>query len=602
MDKGRVDLMHSLKGMSNKRMLKSVPRKEKKHFNMIELLKAEEKKKKGGIGVATKGKPSEQQREKEAATKTVSPPTASQLLAVKLRKKENISKPAQMETATKKVVPEGPNVPIRCSTTDEELEALFSAIDKEITEDPEAALDLLDIIEDNPDDITEEMQEEIEVIKSNIYLPPEDDYEMDVEEEKEEKEDEEMKEMMAMIESAKEEFDSVKDDELIKIMDKLDDDEYFDKLKKDVKKTELEKLQTSQVRSVVVEDSKLDEDTNKNKRRADEEVPEKEPSKKKTKDNKKKKAVAVGGVSMFGGKDLFGGKNPFASRKQEVSSEEEEEEGEEMESEDPRQSDNVSSNGHPPPPPPPPTLPSFNIAVQADSEEQPVSFDDLPSSGHLISSTNKHRAKVPTRRRPTGKIGRQSNGHQSEGSATNGNGQDRLALPSEENDYDGDESEMSYSQIKRGHRRSLKRRPQPQPQKSSTSLIPGNRISDSDNDKELVHSKNCDANQLEKEKQDKLAREKAKVEEDRRLESERIAREKAEEARLAKEMKFKADQEEEAKRLEAERVEKQRAEDDRIRKERRGETLDDLPALETHECKVCNVSVKYIREVRPNAL
>ena len=38
---------------------------------------------------------------------------------------------------------------------------------------------------------------------------------------------------------------------------------------------------------------------------------------------------------------------------------------------------------------------------------------------------------------------------------------------------------------------------------------------------------------------------------------------------------------------------------DRIRKERRGETLDDLPALETHECKVCNVSVKYIREVRP---
>merc|ERR1712038_915375 len=116
MDKGRLDLVQSLKGMNNKRMLKSVPRKEKKHFNMIELLKAEEKKKKGGIGVATKGKPSEQQREKEAATKTVSPPTASQLLAVKLRKKENISKPAQMETATKKVVPEGPNVPVRCST------------------------------------------------------------------------------------------------------------------------------------------------------------------------------------------------------------------------------------------------------------------------------------------------------------------------------------------------------------------------------------------------------------------------------------------------------------------------------------------------------
>ena len=41
---------------------------------------------------------------------------------------------------------------------------------------------------------------------------------------------------------------------------------------------------------------------------------------------------------------------------------------------------------------------------------------------------------------------------------------------------------------------------------------------------------------------------------------------------------------------------------DRIRKERRGETLDDLPALETHECKVCNVSVKYIREVSPKVI
>merc|ERR1712226_664587 len=180
----------------------------------------------------------------------------------------NISKPAPRESVPT-AGSEGPKVSMRCSTTDEELEALFSAIDKEITEDPEAALDLLDIIEDNPDDITEEMQEEIEVIKSNIYLPPEDDYEMDVEEEKEDKEDEEMKEMMAMIESAKEEFDSVKEDELIKIMDKLDDDEYFDKLKKDVKKTELEKLQSGPTEPA-------DEDSNKNKRRAEEAVPEKE--------------------------------------------------------------------------------------------------------------------------------------------------------------------------------------------------------------------------------------------------------------------------------------------------------------------------------------
>merc|ERR1719510_1324459 len=380
-----------------------------------------------------------------------------------------------------------------------------------------------------------------------------------------------------MIESAKEEFDSVKEDELIEIMDKLDDDEYFTKLKKDVKETELEKLKSGPAEPA-------EEEANKNKRRAEEAVPEKEPSKKKTKDNKKKKAAAVGGVSMFGGKDLFGGKNPFASRKQEVSSEEEEEEEEVAASEETKTS---PSNGLPPPPPA--ALPSFNIAVQADSEEQPVSFDDLPTSAHLISSTNKHRAKIPTRRRPTGSRGKHSNGQQvtngnghSDISAENGNSQDRLALPSEENDYDGDESEMSYSQIKRGHRRSLKRR-QPQPTKSSAIFIPGNRISDSD-DKEIVHSKHCDDSQkalsgdiqrkqrdserLENEKkleaerreQERALAEKLASEKEKAERREQIAREKAsedeklEKARLAEEKKIKAEavkkkEEEEQKRL-----------------------------------------------------
>ena len=47
---------------------------------------------------------------------------------------------------------------------------------------------------------TEEMQEELEVIKSNIYLTPKDDYEMEV---ADDKENEEIKEMLALIESAK---------------------------------------------------------------------------------------------------------------------------------------------------------------------------------------------------------------------------------------------------------------------------------------------------------------------------------------------------------------------------------------------------------------
>ena len=58
---------------------------------------------------------------------------------------------------------------------------------------------MLDVLDDNPEK-SEEMQEELEVIKSNIYLPPEDDYEMDV---ADDKEDEAMKEMLALIESAK---------------------------------------------------------------------------------------------------------------------------------------------------------------------------------------------------------------------------------------------------------------------------------------------------------------------------------------------------------------------------------------------------------------
>merc|ERR1719204_1556898 len=271
--------MQSLKGMGNKRLLKPVPRREKKHFNMIELLKAEEKKKKGGIGASTKAKSSESSSNtaKAAAAK----PTASELLAVKLRKKEPLKLPERPKTG----VSEPSKAPTRCSTTDDELEALFSAIDKEITDDPEAALDLLDIIEDNPDEVTEEMQEEIEVIKSNIYLPPEDDYEMQVEEEQEE-EDAEMKEMLEMIENAKSEIDESKTEELIKMMDKLEDDEYFEKLKEDVNAQGGKKKVADNLPTEV----NVEEDSNKNKRRADDTQPEKEPSKKKPKDNKKKKS------------------------------------------------------------------------------------------------------------------------------------------------------------------------------------------------------------------------------------------------------------------------------------------------------------------------
>merc|ERR1712029_419182 len=130
-----------------------------------------------------------------------------------------------------------------------------------------------------------EMQEEIEVIKSNIYLPPEDDYEMQVEEEEEDKEDEEMKEMLAMIESAKGEIDASKEEELLNLMDKLDDDEVFEKFKKDCEG------ENSKTAPGAVAEIKLEEDSNKNKRRVDDINQEKEPPEKKPKNNKKKKAL-----------------------------------------------------------------------------------------------------------------------------------------------------------------------------------------------------------------------------------------------------------------------------------------------------------------------
>jgi len=334
-------------------------------------------------------------------------------------------------------------------------EALFSAIDQEITDDPDAAIDLLDILEDDPE-ASEEMKEELDVIKSCIYLPPEDDYEMDLDEPEkgESTEDEEMKEMLDMIERAKGEIDTTNEEELVKMMDRLDDDEYFEKLRSDViaaeemkakevaeksrkeameaqeaaerskreaellvkkqleekakkeseeqarKEAEEKAKKESEAAVVKTEESKMDEDAISNKRRAEETLPEKEPSEKKPKTIKKKKAIAAGGVNMFGGKDLFGGKNPFAGRKQEISSDEEEE-VEDLETDSPGPAQNGSETSYYAPPPPPP-MPSINIAVQADSEEKPVSFDDLPSDSHVISSTTKSRVStLPSRRRPT---------------------------------------------------------------------------------------------------------------------------------------------------------------------------------------------------------
>merc|ERR1712083_1055156 len=209
--------------------------KEKKHFNMIELLKVEEKKKKGGIGVSTKAK-TEEGATPTPAVAASKKPTAQDLLAVKLRRKEAEPKASQARTEQlKSDASTAAAAQDRCSTTEEELEALFSAIDQEINDDPDAVLDLLDVLEDHPE-ASVEMQEEMEVIKSSIYLPPEDEYEMELDEPEkgESTEDEEMKEMLEMIENAKGEIDTTNEEELVKMMDRLDDEAYFEKLRNDV--------------------------------------------------------------------------------------------------------------------------------------------------------------------------------------------------------------------------------------------------------------------------------------------------------------------------------------------------------------------------------
>merc|ERR1712025_321944 len=366
--------------------------------------------------------------------------------------------------------------------------------------------------------------------------------------------DEEMQEMLALIESAKGEIDTTKEEELLKMMDRLDDDEYFEKLKSDVIAEEKAKLEAEIKKDMEQEASKVtvEEESAKNKRRADESLPEKEPSKKKTKDSKKKKALAAGGVSIFGGKDLFGGKNPFASRKQEISSDEDEELEEEGNKSN--LSSNAQSNGdhklHLPPPPPP--MPSINIALQPDSDEKPVSFDDLPTNSHVISSSNKNRATLPSKRRPPGRVARQSNGHVTNGHSENVSDSDmgklqtnetddttnkltdRLALPSEENEYDGDVSEKSHFQVRRG-RRSIKRK---QPPKGGVALFGkadlfegknpfAHRRGDSE-EKEVEHSEHCDPNDknsLTKKEASEKERLKRAAEEERKREQERLEQE-----------------------------------------------------------------------------
>merc|ERR1712083_528060 len=201
----------------------------------IELLKSEAKKASGGIGTASTLKSSSKATTVSTTTTGLS---QQQLKAIKLRKRESSAISVSTSTETNSVVSSNisSGAANRCSTTDEELDALFAAIDQEIELDPEAALDLMEVLEDDPDKIAEAEQE---VYSSSIYIP-DDDYEMQMDEVQEE-EDEEMKEMLALIENAKYDLKDRDEGELMEMVEKIDDDDYYNKLKMDIKDKQQEK-------------------------------------------------------------------------------------------------------------------------------------------------------------------------------------------------------------------------------------------------------------------------------------------------------------------------------------------------------------------------
>ena len=51
----------------------------------------------------------------------------------------------------------------------------------------------------------------------------------------EEKEDAEMREMLELLETARQELDTTKEEDVLRMIEKLDDDAYFEGLKKEVK-------------------------------------------------------------------------------------------------------------------------------------------------------------------------------------------------------------------------------------------------------------------------------------------------------------------------------------------------------------------------------
>merc|ERR1712013_457131 len=92
-----------------------------------------------------------------------------------------------------------------------------------------------------------------------------------------ERADEEMKEMLEMIENAKGEIDTTNEEELVKMMDRLDDEAYFEKLRNDVlaseerKAKELAEKSRRELEEKEMEEKRLKENALEAKQREKEE-------------------------------------------------------------------------------------------------------------------------------------------------------------------------------------------------------------------------------------------------------------------------------------------------------------------------------------------
>merc|ERR1711997_1234122 len=278
------------------------------------------------------------------------------------------------------------------------------------------------------------------------------------------------------------------------------------------------------------------------------------PNQKKTKLPQGKKDPPKGGVGL----GLFSGnKNPFAHRRGDSDQEEETDEPENS-----ALSDSLHSNSKLRP------ISTFdNIAIQPDVEESGVSLEDQPSSEHVISSVLKDRPKIPRKRKLPSKVTHKGGSDSGSGSKIpNG----VVGVHEEQRqDEDRQEKERKEKELQEKERLEKQRREKERQEKEQK-------------EKERIERERLEREKKEQEQKqaEKIAKEKQEKE---RMEKERIENEKREKEQREKEEKERemiAKEKQEKERQEKHRLEMQRQEQERIEKEKKEKLRQEVERLE----------------------